>query len=309
VSVSEGSRNGITLTMDQSKRLMVACTERSSSEHFPFVFGECFAIDAVPEIENFIATSSTLREGIKGFDWIRQLVSPSLGVTLFESGDIAQLRIQMDRIATRSAATVYYTEAVITWVLKDMRMLLGRQHAKQLLFRHPAPSYHRLYEDFFKIDIKFSQPCDAIEIPRELLSRKLHGAFPDLHKQAESRLRRKIAQMPYGASVAGQVERSFSSTQSLFSQGIEGVADVLRLPVRTLQRRLQTEDQSFASLLARSRYRLACSLLQETSLDLEAVSERLGFSERRAFTRAFTKWSGQSPSDYRSQAADNARAG
>ena len=304
VSVGEGSPSGIIISVDQSKRLVVACSERASGEHFPFVFGESFAIDAIPELENFLTTSATLREGIKVFDWIRQLVNPALGVNLYEAGDIAQLRIQMDRLATRSPATIYYTEAVITWILRDTRTLLGGQRAKRILFRHPAPSYYRKYEEFFKVEVKFGQIHDAIELPRELLNRKLHGAFPELHKNAESRLKRKVAQLPSLNSLTGQLERGFSGSPLLFSQGISEAASVLKMPVRTLQRRLQAEGQSFAELQANSRYRLACSLLQETSLDLEAISERLGFSERRAFTRAFTQWSGQSPSAYRKQAME-----
>ena len=299
LSISDCSPSGITLTVEQSKRLVVACTERSRGEHFPFVFGECFSFDALPEVENFISTSSTLREGIKVFDWIRQLVSPTLGVALFESGEVAQLRVQMDRLATRSPATIYFTEAVVTWMLRDTSSLLGGQHAKKILFRHPAPPYRKKYEAFFGIDVKFGQPHDAIELPRELLNRKLNGAFPELHKQAESRLKRKVAQLPSHASVAGQLERIFSASPSLFSQGIDATAELLRMPVRTLQRRLKAEDESFADLQAQSRYRLAQSMLRETSLAIEAISDRLGFSDRRTFTRAFTKWSGQPPSGYR----------
>lgn len=299
VSISQGSPSGITLTVDQSKRLVVACTERSRSEHFPFVFGECFAIDALPEVENFIATSSTLREGIRVFDWIRQLVSPTLGVDLFESSEVAQLRIQMDRLPTRSPASVYFTEAVITWILRDTNSLLGGQHAKRILFRHPAPAYRQKYEEFFGVEVRFGQSHDAIELPREVLSRKLHGAFPELHKQAESRLKRKVAQLPSRASVAGQIERMFSVAPSLFSQGMAATAALLGLPVRTLQRRLQAEDQNFVDLQAHARYRLSQALLGESSVDLETISEKLGFSDRRTFTRAFTKWSGQSPSAYR----------
>lgn len=299
VSIGESSPNGTTLTGEQSKRLIVACTERARGEHFPFVFGECFAIDAVPEVENFLTTSSTLREGIKVFDWIRQLVSPSLGVYLYEAEELAQLRIQMDRIATRSPATIFYTEAVITWILRDTRTLLGGQHARRILFRHPAPPYYRKYEEFFNVEVKFGQPHDAIELPRELLNRKLHGAFPELHKQSESRLKRKVAQLPSRPGLAGHLEKIFSSSPALYSQSMDELAATLKLQVRTLQRRLQIEGQSFAELQARSRFRFACSLLLETSLDLEAISERLGFSERRAFTRAFTKWSGQSPIAYR----------
>lgn len=301
ISIAADSQNGVTLTLDQSQRLVVACNERSRHGHFPFVLGECFLIDAVPEVTNFLATSSTLRDAIRGFDWVRQLMSPTLGVSLFEKGETAQLRIRIDRLATRIPATVYFTEAVITWILRDTSSLLGGQFAKKILFRHPAPHYHKVYEDFFGVEVRFEQAHDAIELPRRFLDRALHGAVPELHRQAELRLKQKVAQLPSRTSVAGQVEHLISHAPAWLSHGIGigAVADSLGMPVRILQRRLQAENQSYGEVLARSRYRLAQSMLLETSLNVEVIGEKLGFSDRRTFTRAFVKWAGRSPSTYR----------
>ena len=66
-----------------------------------------------------------------------------------------------------------------------------------------------------------------------------------------------------------------------------------------MQRRLQDEDQRYADLQDRARFRLAAKWLQDTAQDIETISERLGFSDRRSFTRAFTRWSGLSPSAFR----------
>ena len=299
ITVSQESPSGVTVTVEQSNRLMVACTERARGHHFPFVFGEFLEVSAVPELATFLATAPTLRDGLRVYEWIRQLMSPSLGVTLYEEGDIAQLRIQIDRLATRSQATIYATEAVITWVLRETRTLLGIQHAKRLLFRHPAPANYRLYGQFFGTEAKFGQAHDAIELPRELINRKLNGSIPDLHQQSESRLKRIVGRLPTPASIGGQLESMYTNSRLSFCDGFAEVAASIGLPVRALQRRLQAENQSFAELQARARYRIARSLLQETSLGLEEISERLGFSDRRAFTRAFTKWSGQSPTAYR----------
>jgi AraC-like DNA-binding protein len=81
------------------------------------------------------------------------------------------------------------------------------------------------------------------------------------------------------------------------------VAGKLGLGPRTLQRRLQEEGHRFADVLARVRYRLAIRYLEQPGADVESVSEKLGFSDRRSFTRAFARWSGVTPSAFLRRAA------
>jgi AraC-like DNA-binding protein len=50
---------------------------------------------------------------------------------------------------------------------------------------------------------------------------------------------------------------------------------------------------------SQSRFQKTCSLLRNTDCSVNEISERLGFSDRRAFTRAFKRWSNVSPSCYR----------
>ena len=77
------------------------------------------------------------------------------------------------------------------------------------------------------------------------------------------------------------------------------MAEALGLHPRTLQRRLQDEGQGYAELQGRARFHKAADWLQASELSIEEISERLGFSDRRSFTRAFSRWAGISPSSFR----------
>lgn len=299
VSIDDHGLHEVSITLEQSRQLIEACVARARGEHFPFVFGEIFAFDSMPEIETFVATCATLRDALRVFDWVRTLMSSKLRVTLHESGNLAQLRIDMGKDTSWLGPTVYFTEAWLASMLKLIRSLLGPQQVERLLVRHAAPPYADAYERFFATEVRFGQPYDAIVLRRDLLDRPLHGAFPELHRQAEARIEQRISQLSSRAGLAGQLERIFLDHPALLALGIEESAVILGLHVRTLQRRLQEEGENFAELQARLRFRLACLLLRETALDLETISERLGFSERRAFTRAFTRWAGRSPSAFR----------
>ena len=77
------------------------------------------------------------------------------------------------------------------------------------------------------------------------------------------------------------------------------MAERLNLHPRTLQRRLKDEDDSYLGVLARMRHKLACQWLRQGALSIDDISIKLGFSDRRAFTAAFKRWEGVTPSAWR----------
>ncbi len=79
------------------------------------------------------------------------------------------------------------------------------------------------------------------------------------------------------------------------------MADRLNLHPRTLQRRLKDEGDSYLHVQARMRHRLACQWLKQGDISIDDISARLGFSDRRAFTAAFKRWEGATPSAWREQ--------
>lgn len=296
--------NEVSVSLAQSSRLIESCVARSEAarargEHFPFVFGESFAFGSIPEIETYLATCTTLRKALRALDWVSELMSQSLRMTLHESSRYAQLRIDLGDYQAWPAPTRYFTEAWLASMLRFTRTLIGRNAVERVLVRHAAPDYGELYARHFAAEVRFEQPYNAIVLPRELLDQPLFGALPELHRQAEVSIEQRVSRLTSQVGISGQLERLFGERPALLSLGIEGSAEQLGMQVRTLQRRLQSEGESFAALQARLRFRQASKLLRETELDLDSISERLGFSERRAFTRAFSRWAGMSPSAFR----------
>jgi AraC-like DNA-binding protein len=70
--------------------------------------------------------------------------------------------------------------------------------------------------------------------------------------------------------------------------------------VRTLQRRLTLENTSYSDLIDRIRERAAMRMLEQEDMDISEMAQRLGYTEHSAFTRAFRRWTGAPPTQYRS---------
>ena len=77
------------------------------------------------------------------------------------------------------------------------------------------------------------------------------------------------------------------------------VAELLAMSERNLTRQLGAAGTSFSELLARVQAERACNLLRNPGLSVAEIGYRLGYAEPAAFTRAFTRWTGQSPLKWR----------
>ncbi|MBC7701428.1 AraC family transcriptional regulator [Aquabacterium sp.] len=280
-------------------------------QHFPLVLGETFAFEYMSDIETFITTSPTLREAARSLEWIPPLLNPYMRISLAEHGQEARMAVSFDHPEASPDTTWHFTEGVFASLLKFTRMLLGGQQLfGRITLQHAPHQDHAVFEAFFHVPIAYSQPVSAMWFDRALLDLPLRGGFPLLHEQAAQRVVQQVAQraeqhqqdadaLDNAGNLVRQIERALAQKPRLLGLGLEALAEELHLHARTLQRRLRDVGDSHSGILARVRYRLARQWLQDPALPIEDISDRLGFSDRRSFTQAFTRWSGLTPSQYR----------
>jgi AraC-like DNA-binding protein len=77
------------------------------------------------------------------------------------------------------------------------------------------------------------------------------------------------------------------------------IARVFSMHRRTLHRHLRTEGLAFRQVANEIRFEIACELMENTDMALGQIAAILKYSELSAFTRAFRRWSGQTPSAWR----------
>ena len=106
----------------------------------------------------------------------------------------------------------------------------------------------------------------------------------------------KLRPAPFGAEVERRLEPLLASGEI----GIERVARDLGCSRQTLYRRLKAEGVTYEQLLDGLRRRLALRLIRD-GLSVKDAAYRLGFSDPAAFSRAFKRWTGASPSDMRAR--------
>jgi AraC-like DNA-binding protein len=288
-------------------RLMRDCVAAAApTMHFPLVVGELFAFDRLPELDTFVATSPTLRHALPALDWVRLLV-PTLHLRIEESGAQAALIVEVSLPTDDEQLKGCFVECVFATINRIARLALGdAAQAEGIYLRHDPGAARAACERQFKVPVFIGQPRNALVFPTSMLDRPLPGAMPGLHEQAHSAI---AQQLPASAqdSLVHAIEHALMASPALLGQGIERMAERFNLHPRTLQRRLRDEGQVFADIQSRCRLQLAVNALKAEATDIETLSERLGFADRHSFTRAFKRWTGLTPSEFRQRERGGAR--
>jgi AraC-like DNA-binding protein len=82
---------------------------------------------------------------------------------------------------------------------------------------------------------------------------------------------------------------------------IETVAEIAGMPVRSLQRRLRAEGHSYSELVEQARYLAARDLLRDAGIKITEIALDVGYSDAAHFNRAFRRWAGTTPREFRRQ--------
>ena len=134
--------------------------------------------------------------------------------------------------------------------------------------------------------------------PASLMSRPLEGAHPALAQHNEQILSGYLARLDKDNIVA-QLKALLPDCLPHGEPPQTQVAQRLHVSTRTLQRRLQEQGTRFSEVLDQVRHELALSYLAQPHYTVNEVAFLLGFADNSNFTRAFKRWTGQSPSQHR----------
>jgi AraC-like DNA-binding protein len=132
------------------------------------------------------------------------------------------------------------------------------------------------------------------------------GGDPDLFSVLDTHAKMLLDQRPGSADRADIVARVRDAIESELRGGdpkLESIARRLAMSPRTLQRRLSDRGVLFNDVLDEMRFRAAKSYLAPGDIAGTEVAYLLGFAEPSSFNRAFKRWSGLTPTEYRRQGA------
>lgn len=243
--------------------------------------------------------AKNLREVLKALVQYRFVLSERLQLELIEAPETTRLESYhpMDELDHGLAG-----EFGLALGVRFFREVIGAEHAlQQVEYAHSPFGNQDEYAAFFGIPVLFNQPKNALIFRTATLEKPIPKCDPQLFEFIRNHL--KLAgdrlQLTKTRDPLADMRQMICENAERGEYSAEGLAKQMNLSLRVLQRRAQEHGTTIHKLLDTTREENAKELLGDRHLSIEEIAYLVGYSENRSFRRAFKRWTGRSPSQYR----------
>lgn len=167
--------------------------------------------------------------------------------------------------------------------------------------QHSEPKNSRYYRDLFASHVYFDEDSTYLLIPTSVLSMPINQTPATLRAFLKHSPADLLARPNPHESITGKLRQLLRSHPINELPDLIESARLMGLSSATLRRRLSAENTSFQRIKDDLKQAEACLLLAQQDTDIRDIAEHLGFTETSTFHRAFRKWKGITPGEFRQQ--------
>lgn len=242
--------------------------------------------------------------------------SPTLGECYGRTIKFARLTnegslLELERNGVEARLLLNAARGLPPWprVYSDMAMAayltIGRSwtkkpiHIIRAVFQHEEPADASEYLRIFGPNVSFSGERNELVFPTETLDLPLKEPDPALQEYLDARALALLEGLGQGREFEQKVRAMIDEELANGAPDVETVARRLGMSRRTLQRRLREDGLSFKKLAEDVCRTTALALVANPRFSISSIAAMSGYLDSKSFRAAFSRWTGQTPRDYR----------
>ena len=210
------------------------------------------------------------------------------------STDAAGLRLRDCRPAD---AWPEITELVFARMAQGIRRIQQSEVIRALHVTHAAPAHRAAYDEAFGVPVHFESARNALLLDPAYLHTVLVPGPAHVTRILRRHADAQLSALAQQRTVRGRLESALRQALHSGDVGIATMARALAMSRQTLYRRLKAEGVTFGAVLESLRHDIAMDTLRSGTTPVREVAARVGFTDPAAFSRAFKRWTGRSPSE------------
>jgi AraC-like DNA-binding protein len=297
IDLAKGANPDWRVSQADFDRLLSHCMETTGDEAFGLVAAEQLQPQVLHSLGLAWLASDTVYDGLLRLQRFGRLVSTGIDLQLEEEGENVHLYLGSDpRLDGMGPASRDYAVGIVT---RMCRMTLGEFLAPvMILMDRPAPNDTERWEYLLASRVVFDSDTTRITWSRADIMEPLVTGDPRLARINDEHTAAYLDSFMARSTTRDVVDKIVEKLPD-GPPGQQQIAAALHVSNRTLQRKLREEGTTFKELLKDTRMQLAQKYLRSPGRSVVETAYLLGFSEPSTFSRAFKRWTGVAPAQYR----------
>lgn len=280
--------------------------ELSGDPLFGLHAGEHAELGSYDIIDYVFATSATLGDACRALERYQRIVTEMWRIDLVVDGDVARFRLWVpaDFVEPLWHAWDYF----FAGAMKRIRAVAGAGVAPdEVHLMHGEREGVAEYRRVFRCPVTFAHPINELVFPARLLDLRLLSSNTTLHRLVRRHAEELLARVPSDQDLLVRAQTLLPMLLKDPALSVAGLAEQLGVGERSLQRKLAEHGITYKQLVERAREEHALRALEGAAVSIQEIAYTLGFNSTAAFSRAFKRWRGMSPSEWQQAHARRAR--
>lgn len=265
-------------------------------ESLGLAFGKFLHITQHGMLGVAVMTADTLRQSIAIMEKYYRLLSPIVTIKTQENDH--ECIVKAEESWNMGPLQALAMETFLSGLYENCGVVLGERPPAAFYFRHSAPAYVHLYRDVFGDQCHFDCAADQIVLAKSWLDRPLRWRNPVTCSQALSFCDQQLERIDGHESLLVKLKNLPVVTEGR-TLPLDDAASALNMSGRSLRRHLRELNTSYQQVTDRLKAELAEQLLRDRSRSVADIAAVLGFGDVANFRKAFRRWLGKTPSEYR----------
>ncbi|MFG0607569.1 AraC family transcriptional regulator [Vibrio mimicus] len=284
--------------------LFAYCNKAIGGRSFNIDVARSFHPSALHALGYAIQSAYNLREALERVAQYKRVVSNCSNMSAYASGDdfVAELEVYRYTDTGRQVLTPLLIESFLATLVQLSRDMVGEEIAPTRIeytferFSEECP----IVDEFYDCPILYGCKRNAVLFDLNLVQEQAFGSNPVMN-QIHIEMLNQIMCRVDKENLFYQIERKILEglPMTIPSQG--DIAKQLGLSLRNLQRKLSEQGTCYKDILDNTRHRLTLNYIKQPHMSISEVGYLVGFSNVANFNRAFRRWKGCAPGEYRSQ--------
>jgi AraC-like DNA-binding protein len=284
--------------IDDITRLWRVCAELTQDPGFGLKAGSLVGPASFNVVSFIFQSSPTLREAIALVQKFQRLISDGGRFQIVGGDDKSWLIYHPQQ--GELAFSPHQIEAVLAAVVSFSRWVTDHRFVPaRVQFSHSQLGPLAGYQTVFQTGVDFNQAFSGLQLDNALLDRPLPQADTQLAAMHREYAAARLAALSDTPDFAAQVHHWLGVNLATGVPERSAAAEQFALSDRVFARRLQSQGLSYSEVVDAVRKEAACAAVADTDDTFVDIAQHLGFSEASAFNRAFKRWTGSSPGEWR----------